>query len=151
MENSYVRLILSLFLSIRNTGNVKIIFKGEKSSTMLNIIKEKIVLGLASDQNAGNRGTKVNFLNGELSVPKGAALFQIKTKAPILIGYCILKRDKTYDFNLSVLDITDLGKQKSDGIYNINRKFAVNLESMIRKYPEQYFWFHKMRDKKIYK
>ena len=58
---------------------------------------------------------------------------------------------KIYDFNLSVLDITDLGKQKSDGIYNINRKFAVNLENMIRKYPEQYFWFHKMRDKKIYK
>ena len=36
-------------------------------------------------------------------------------------------------------------------IYNVNTYFSQLLEDEIKKYPEQYFWFHKKWNKKIYK
>ena len=51
---------------------------------MLQILRDGYHLGLASDQNAGKAGEKVKFLEGFLSIPKGAAIFHLKTKKPII-------------------------------------------------------------------
>ena len=42
-------------------------------------------------------------------------------------------------------------EQKDDIIIEINRLYVEILEGIIKKYPEQYFWFHKKWDKRIYK
>ena len=36
-------------------------------------------------------------------------------------------------------------------IHIINQLYNMELENIIRKYPEQYFWFHRKWDKKKYK
>ena len=48
------------------------------------------------------------------------------------------------------VDIKDNNEQKEDIIVKINKKYVCILEDQIKKYPEQYFWFHKKWDKKIY-
>ena len=148
IKNPYLN---RLFLKIRTVKNVEVIFKSDGTKKMLSILKNKIFLGLASDQNAGKKGEKVEFLNIEASIPKGAAIFHIKTGAPIIIGYCVMNKDLTYNFNAEILDTTDINFEKDDVIYRINRKFTISLEQMIKKYPNQYFWFHKMKNKKQYK
>jgi len=62
-----------------------------------------------------------------------------------------MNKDLTYNFNAEILDTTDINFEKDDVIYRINRKFTISLEQMIKKYPNQYFWFHKMKNKKQYK
>ena len=141
----------NLFLKIRSFKNVEIIFKNEGKDKMIQALKNNYHLGLASDQNAGKKGARVKFLNYEISIPKGAAIFHIKTKKPIFIGYCIMKKNYTYEFKLELLDTSNIDFEKQDAIKEINRKFTKSLEKMIIKYPNQYFWFHRMKNKTEYK
>ena len=61
-----------------------------------------------------------------------------------------MNKQRNYDFNAKVLDTEDIDFEKDDAIYRINRKFTISLEEMIKKYPNQYFWFHKMKNKSKY-
>ena len=147
IKNSYLN---TLFLKNRSFENVQIIFRNEGTEKMIEALKNKFHLGLASDQNAGRKGTIVNFLNDKISIPKGAAIFHIKTKKPIYIGYCIMNKKYNYEFAIELLDTSKINLKKSDCIKKINNKFARSLEQRIKKYPNQYFWFHKMKNKTKY-
>ena len=135
------------YLQFNNTTLIPM--RGSKKEMMKSLLDGKILI-LASDQNAGDRGTKVLFFGKETSVPKGAAYFYHKTNCPIVVGFCILKRDYSYEFKLRPFDILNENDIKSLCI-NVNTKYSLLLEEEIKKYPEQYFWFHKKWDKKIYK
>ena len=115
--------------------------RGSKKEMMKSLHNGKI-LALASDQNAKEKGTKISFFGKETSVPNGAAYFHYKTKCPIIIGFCILNKDYSYEFKLRTLDPIS-----NDDIENlcidVNTKYSLLLEEEIKKYPEQYFWFHK--------
>ena len=148
IKNPYLN---RFFLKTRTIKNVNIIFKKDGTKKMLQALKDQNYLGLASDQNAGKKGLEINFLNIKTSIPKGAAIFHIKTGAPIIIGYCIMDKNKKYTFSTQILDTSGINFEKDDAIYTINRKFTDSLGRMIKKYPNQYFWFHKIKSKKAYK
>ena len=147
IKNSYLN---KLFLKYRTFKNIKIIFKNEGKEKMINALKNDYHLGLASDQNARKRGVPVNFLNIKVSIPKGAGIFHLKTNKPILIGYCIMDKNLNYNFTVKPLNISQIRDSKKDFVKGLNTIFAKHLGDMINEYPEQYFWFHKMKDKKDY-
>ena len=147
IKNSYLN---NLFLKYRSFKNVQIIFRKEGKEKMMEALNNKNHLGLASDQNAGKRGTLVKLLNIDISIPKGAAIFHLKSQKPIFIGYCVMNKDYKYKFFIKHLDISKIKGSKSEFIKNINSKFTKNLGEMIVKYPNQYFWFHKMKNKSDY-
>ena len=146
IKNNYIN---NFFLNIRTLKNSVVIFKNDGIKKMLQLMKDGYHLGLASDQNAGKSGQKVIFLEGTLSIPKGAAIFHIKTKKPIIFAHCIMRKND-YIFNAEVLDISSIDLKNKNAIFKINTIFADKLGEIIKKYPEQYFWFHKMKNKKEY-
>ena len=147
IKNSYLN---KLFLKYRSFKNVEIIFKKEGKEKMMKALDDKFHLGLASDQNAGKRGTIVKLLNIDISIPKGAAIFHLKSKKPIFIGYCVMNKNYNYDFFIESLDTSKIKSSKSEFIKSINSNFTSGLGEMIVKYPNQYFWFHKMKNKSDY-
>ena len=147
IKNSYLN---QLFLKYRSFKNVEIIFKKEGKEKMMKALDDKFHLGLASDQNAGKRGTIVKLLNIDISIPKGAAIFHLKSKKPIFIGYCVMNKNYNYDFFIKSLDTSKIKSSKSEFIKSINSNFTRGLGEMIVKYPNQYFWFHKMKNKSDY-
>ena len=130
------------FTWIRNKTNTKVIFKNEPTIKMINTLKESF-LGLASDQYAGKAGVPVKFFGKETFSPIGATYFHIKTGAPILIGFCQLMSDLTYNVSFKQLNTEDLSKNIKESSILINQKFNLILENKIKKQPEQFFWFHK--------
>ena len=147
IKNSYLN---KLFLKYRSFKNVEIIFKKEGREKMMKALDDKFHLGLASDQNAGKRGTIVKLLNIDISIPKGAAIFHLKSKKPIFIGYCVMNKNYNYDFFIESLDTSKIKGSKSEFVKSVNSDFASGLGEMIVKYPNQYFWFHKMKNKSDY-
>ncbi len=117
---------------------------------MLKTINNGHLLALASDQNAGNKGVPIKFFNHHSSIPRGASYFYYKTKCPIYIGFCILKKDFSYEFKLKQIESKNLSEQINDLNIEINTIYSNILENEIIKYPDQYFWFHKKWDKKVY-
>jgi len=139
------------FNEIRQFNGSKTILKGIKSSLLLNEISKGKFLGLASDQNAGKKGVMVQFFGKETSIPKGAAIFKMKSKAPLFFCYCVSVNDNRYKLFVDKLDI-NLGQiEPENKVEEICKLIALDLENIVRKYPEQYFWFHRKWPKKIYK
>ena len=135
---------------IRKQENTALIPKKASKKIMMGVLNNNKFLGLASDQNAGKNGVNVLFFNSEVSIPKGAGYFHIKTKKSILIGFCVLNHELTYKLSLKKIDKSIINHDKNDLIYNVNQYFSSLLEEEIKKYPEQYFWFHRKWSKDIY-
>jgi len=138
------------FKEMREKHNSKTILKGASSKELIAIINNNEYLGLACDQNAGKKGIMVPFFKKNTSIPKGTAIFQMKTKCPIFLCYCIADVNYNYFFVANKLDIKSLDFESDDKILEISKLISNDLEKMVKKYPEQYFWFHRKWPKKIY-
>jgi len=75
----------------------------------------------------------------------------ISSACLILVLDLFLKEDYKYELIIREINIKNNIEQKDDIIIEINRLYTEILEGIIKKYPEQYFWFHKKWDKGIYK
>ena len=139
------------FNELRKTDLMRIIPVDAGSKVMIRSIREGYYLGLISDQNAGRKGTKAQFFNSPVSVPKGAAAFHLKTNAPILLGFCILSMDFTYHLSFQELDMEGLPENSNEAIVEINQRYSKLLEEAIRENPQQYFWFHRKWGREMYK
>jgi KDO2-lipid IV(A) lauroyltransferase len=139
------------FNECRLLDNVSLISnKGSKRKMLKSLIDKKILL-IASDQNAKKHGNYIDFFGKPCSIPKGAGHFYSSTKSKLLIGFCILKEDLTYYLEIKNIELKNKSEQKQDIIVEINTIYSKMLEDIIKRYPEQYFWFHKKWDKEIYK
>ena len=130
---------------------MKIIPMDAGSKVMIRSIQDGYYLGLISDQNAGRKGTNAQFFDSPVSVPKGAAVFHLKTNSSILVGFCILSKDLSYELSFQELNLAGLPENTDDAIVEINQRYTKLLEEKIREYPQQYFWFHRKWSKSIYK
>ena len=105
---------------------------------MYSALENNDILTLASDQDAKKSGIFVNFFGVKASTPKGAALFHFKSKSPIIFVTCHMENINKYILNIEPVKIHN----KSD-IESITISYTRLLEDIIKKYPEQYFWFHR--------
>ncbi len=130
------------FIEQRELSNTKHIFKKESFEKMYKVLKLNGILGLVSDQDAGKNGTFVDFFDTSASTPKGAALFFLNTKSPIVFATCVQILPTEYKIEFLPVEIEEKYIQ-SKNVEKITQTYTSILESYIKKYPEQYFWFHK--------
>ena len=119
---------------IPGTGHI---FRKEPIEKMYDILNRKGILGLVSDQDAKQKGVFADFFGHPASTPKGAALFHIRTSAPMLVGVCIKRAFMKYEIKFLRVNTS------SQSIKNITQQYTSILEKCIRSNPEQYFWFHR--------
>jgi KDO2-lipid IV(A) lauroyltransferase len=121
----------------RELCGVKHIFRKEPIEKMYNVLSQNGIFCLVSDQDAKNTGVFVDFFGKPASTHKGAALFHMKTKSPIIFGVCIQTGFQQYQVEfLPVIP-------KSQTIKDITQAYTSILEKIVRQHPEQYFWFHR--------
>jgi len=120
----------------RQLSGIKHIYRKVGMDVLYNILKENKILGLVSDQDAKNKGIFVNFFNTPASTHKGAAIFHLNTNAPMIFGLCIQIGFQKYKIELiPIIPVNNT-------IEDITKQYTLTLEKIIRKYPEQNFWFH---------
>lgn len=91
-----------------------------------------IILG---DQDGGKRGAFVPFFGKTASTLKGPADLALRTGAPMITGYLIREKDGYRMFGTKRIPHSDVETMMAE--YNSD------LEAVIRRYPDQYFWLHK--------
>jgi KDO2-lipid IV(A) lauroyltransferase len=94
------------------------------------------------DQHAGQNGLFVDFFGRPASTHRGAALFAVRAKSPVITMVQYREKDDTH--------VTRLGRELtlvSTG--NIRRDIASNtagftkfVEEQIRAHPEMWLWMH---------
>jgi KDO2-lipid IV(A) lauroyltransferase len=120
----------------RQLSGIKHIYRKVGIDVLYNILKENKILGLVSDQDAKNKGIFVNFFNTPASTHKGAAIFHLNTSAPMIFGLCI--QTGFQEYKIELIPIIPV----NNTIEDITKQYTLTLEKIIRKYPEQNFWFH---------
>ena len=125
------------FQEQREMSGVEHIFRKEPIEKMESVLIGNGILALVSDQDARSKGIFVNFFGIPASTPKGAALFFKKLRSPIIFGVCVEIGFQKYEIQFETV------KPISDNIADITQAFTSIIEEKVRKYPEQYFWFHR--------
>ena len=133
------------FREKRESYGMNQIYKRSPLNKAYEVLKENKILILASDQDAKHKGVIVNFFENETSVPKGAALFHLKTKAPIIFSVGTLDDEGKMTIVFESLKIDD-----NPSVESITQEYTKMLEIKILNHPDHYFWFHK-KWKSVYK
>ena len=127
----------NFFINQRELAGTKHILRGNSVKLMYDVLSNNGLLGLVSDQDAKKKGVFVDFFGRQASTPKGAALFHINTKAPILLGVCFKENFQKYNIHFKAIHA------KNKNIEEITQEYTNQLELYIKQYPDQYFWFHR--------
>lgn len=104
--------------------------------SLYEVLDANEILGLVSDQDAKRKGVFVDFFNKPASTHKGAALFHLNTNASLIFGICVQKNIRQYQ-----VEFIPINPDKKS-VEDITQLYTSVIEQSIKKYPEQYFWFH---------
>ena len=110
----------------------------DTESVLYDVLNENKILGLVSDQDAKRKGVFVDFFDKPASTHKGAALFHLNTNASLIFGICVQKNIGQYQ-----VEFIPINPNKKS-VEDITQLYTSVIEQSIKKYPEQYFWFHNL-------
>lgn len=106
-------------------------------------LKRNGILFLQIDQNASSRDLWVDFFGWEVPTFKGPVVFSIRTGAPLIPLFTV--RDAPGHHRLIIdppVAVEDTGDRDQDILITTARLTKL-IESYIRQYPAQWWWFHR--------
>ena len=127
----------------RERMGMNIITRGIGVRNIIKALRSNRCVVLISDQNAPRLGIFVNFFGKPASTATGIAAFHLKLGSPIVFFFFIRLPRGRHRLVFLPFDPGPLQGTREKQIKTITRAYVSTLESMIRRYPEQYFWMHK--------
>ncbi len=99
-------------------------------------------LAVVGDQYKAKGGVEVNFFDVPSATPRGAAVLTYRVKPHLVFLACTQHRGR-YRIVIEEIDYELPDTLNEDWVHDITQNLTNKLEQEIRKYPEQYFWFHR--------
>jgi len=99
-------------------------------------------LAVVGDQYKGKNGIQVDFFGVPSSTARGAAVLTYRANPKVVFLACTQHRGR-YKIKIEEIDYTLPEKMTEEWVHDITQTLTSKLEQEIRKYPEQYFWFHR--------
>ena len=127
----------ALVKKVRTSGGYGVVSKGGASVRKLFVaLKKGEAIALLPDQNSCD--LFIPFLGVPAGTTNGPAGLALKTGAPIVPSYCIMKPDKTY----KIVVEEPIWREPDEDAAHLMTRVNAALEMGIRQYPEQYLWLH---------
>ncbi len=124
---------------IRSSFGTKIISKGRDATyKMMKALKSKEILAMLVDQHDHKSSTVIRFFGKDALFSQGPARFYLKTHAPLIFAYAPIVDGM---LTLKFQEIPLSTSQKD--ILVISQAISDTIESIVKQYPEQYFWMHR--------
>lgn len=122
---------------------INVVFDENAVRRIPKALKEGHAVVLVSDQGAkGLAGTFVDFFGRPAKTPRGAAVFAMRNRLPVIFVAAVRQPDNRYRFHATPVPIADTGDREKDIDATVQNYTAV-IESYVRRFPEQYFWQHR--------
>ncbi|WP_394793500.1 lysophospholipid acyltransferase family protein [Armatimonas sp.] len=122
---------------IRQSGGYEVVSKGGASLRKLFVaLKKGEAIAMLTDQNSGD--VFVPFLGIPAGTVTGPAALALKTGAPLIVSYCVMKPDSTY----KIVVHEPLWPKENESEASLMARVNLAIEEGIRQYPEQYLWLH---------
>jgi len=125
----------------RGSNNLKMMLHRNAAKACLKALKEGAHVGILVDQNLYTGGIFVNFFGRPAATTTLPALLHHKTKSPVVIAYSLregMKFRMVYSKPLYFPPVAD----RYEAIRAHTQIINDELEAIIRKTPENWFWIH---------
>lgn len=136
--------VTSFLNEYRQRSGIEIFAKG--TSEMIGAaraLKQKKILGLVADQDAGVDGQFVEFFGRSSATPSGPAIFAKRFKAPVLPVFIVRKPGGGHRILVQPpLYYRDSGREEED-LLHLTQEMTAVTEKIIREYPDEWIWFQK--------
>jgi KDO2-lipid IV(A) lauroyltransferase len=134
---------------IRNRAGLEVVSSIKAGRKVIQALSQNRVVGILIDQRAKrSEGIWVDFFGKKAPTTPSLAVLAMKTGAPVLPVFMV--RDGFQKHRLVIkepLELIHTGDIKRDVEAN-TQLFNHILESMIRQYPDQWFWVHRRWERK---
>jgi len=137
--------INDFFIKQREEKGLKVIPVSHIMKRCISALRGNGLLALVGDRDFTNNGIMLNLFGMPTSIPKGPAMFALKTESPIIPG--VFVRRDTFNYSLifgepiEVKHVSAIDKDKI--IKEASVKFTASMEKYIQAYPEQWLIFRK--------
>ena len=141
MDNAKVNALVEQY---RFFGGVRMIPKHDANPLRLvDLVAKGGALAVMIDQNAGRHGIALDFLGRPASTYPSAAMLSLVTGAPVYFAWCRRTGRMAYEAALSGPIRCAPGRDRKAAVREIMGRLNAELETAIRRDPEQYFWMHR--------
>lgn len=125
------------FKKSRNSFNIKTLNKRASAREIIKAFKNGEALGILIDQHSkSDKAERVLFFNQEVAFNKAISTLSKKFGA-IVVPFFTYTKDK---YVVEFLEPKSIG---DESIHDFTQWQASIIEEMIKKYPSEYYWFHK--------
>lgn len=131
----------ALFKRQRMSCGVKVIPPGMALRQGFACLRGNGLLGVVGDRDFFNHGVTLTFLGRRTRLPKGAAVFSLRTGAPIIPVFLIREGDARYRFLFERPIEPKRGADEDPEVERLTAAGAAVLEQSIRRYPTQWYLF----------
>lgn len=123
---------------------LRMIMRGEAPKETLRALRNGRVVGIAGDQNRRRGGVFVDFFGRKAATARGAAIFALRTGAPLFLGVSrrLEGRIARYRWSMEPIDFIPTGDMDED-VRHLTQAHTRHLEREIIRTPEQYLWQHR--------
>ena len=136
--------INDFFLGQRSVCNMNVIPINARLRSCFKVLLENKFLAIVGDRDFSNTGRYINFFGRKTMLPKGPAVFALKTGAPIIPTSVIRKEDDTFDFTFSEpIEAKPTGDKEKD-IENTMKSYIPAMEKFIKAFPDQWYAFRRI-------
>lgn len=143
------RYIDRMVMEIRKSAGLNIIQKERAIGNILRALSENYFVGILIDQRARrSEGVWVDFFGRKAPTTPSLAILAMRTGVPILPIFMVRNGYRKHLVLIKrPLSLVHTGDIKKDIITN-TQIINETLESIIRKYPDQWFWVHRRWERK---
>ncbi|MFB3896582.1 MAG: lysophospholipid acyltransferase family protein [bacterium] len=127
----------------RTKVGMEVISKQLATREMLKALKTNHIIAFLIDQDARSHGIFVDFFGKPASTFRGPASFSVRTKTPILPIFMSRENHAFHLIHIEPPLIPNPEANEDEEIVRLTQAATRILEDYIRRYPDQYFWFHK--------
>jgi KDO2-lipid IV(A) lauroyltransferase len=134
---------------IRSAAGLEVVSSIKASRTVIKALSQNRVVGILIDQRAKrSEGIWADFFGKEAPTTPGLAVLAMKTGAPVVPVFMVRNGFGKHRLIIQKpLELVRTGDIKKDVGTN-TQLFNQTLESMIRQYPDQWFWVHRRWERK---
>ena len=139
------QVLLNNFLNnLRESTGLTIIVNENTGKEVMRLLKENKIVAILGDQREkSSRGVFVELFGTKVPTSKGTAMIAMKTGAPVIPVYAVRKGFLRYTFVCGNPIEMERTGNIGELIEKNTRKINAFLETIIKQYPDEWFWVHR--------
>ncbi len=129
----------------RTAGGAKVLWRGVSTRGMLRILRNGEGLGILGDLDTKGEGIFIPFFGRSAYTQVGPAKLAARTGAPLVTGFIARTGPRSHRIRVTRCVKVSEDPVPGDGSVNVVeavRIYTDEIESWIRKYPDQWIWMH---------